>query len=267
MRNGLTIMRSMGIFGKLGKVVDAVLDLTDDSSQGIGERREAPPVELRADATPLADLQALAATSGGRSGRAVVQYTDGVSAAESGSSEASSDAVLMGLRVRLLDGGFGPRIEKRVMLPRLAGLLIGAGLEVPVDLHPTTGELEGVDRTALIEELRPQFAQALADEQARQSFTLTAAAASISNAFDDLRTADAAAAAEAAAQTVEGVSVDQWLLARKVLATGRIPDAIRDRTLAAYGVPAGRWAFVDQAWSARAASDPGLAARLAAASR
>ena len=64
-------------------------------------------------------------------------------------------------------------------------------------------------------------------------------------------------------ETVAGVSSDQWLQARRVLATGRVPDTIIDRTLGAYGVPAGRWSEVDAEWSRHAAADPALAARLA----
>ncbi len=249
----------MGLFRKIGKVVEVVVELTDESSEGIGPLRDAPPVAIRPEASSLAVLKALAAQSGGRSGRGIVQWTDGVSAPEDGR-DGGSCTVAMIVRAREIDGGFGPRVKKHVLLPRDAGLLIGAGLEVPITRDPATGELTGVDRRALADELRPMFAEARAAENARRNLGVGFAVAAIREGFADLRQSDAEAQPAA---TVAGVTADQWLQARRVIAMGRIPDAIRDRTLGAYGIPAGRWSEIDAAWSGRAKTDPVLADRLA----
>lgn len=248
----------MGLFRKLGKIVEAAVELTDDSSQGIGLRAESPPVALRPDASSLTVLHALAASSGGTRGRAIVQSTDGVSQQEWGVSARGSCTIQMLLRAREVDGGFGPRVEKHVLLPIEAALLIGSGLEIPITRDPVSGAFTGVDRSALIEELRPQFAQALADDEIRRRRGMRYAADAIREGFDELLVP------AAAPDAIEGVTADQWLQARRVVGMGKIPPAIVDRTLAAYGVPAGRWPQVDAAWSQRAASDPALAARLAA---
>lgn len=251
----------MGLFRKLGKAIEAVVDLTDDSGHGVGSiDDDRPPVALGANASSLAELRALHSESGGRAGRAIVQRTDGVSEVAWGESGGGHEAVLMVLRVRELDGGFGPTVEKRVVMPRAAGLQIGAGLEVPVERDPNSGELVGVDRDALIEQLRPQFDEALAAERARRDVSVASAATAIRDGFTDMRAADAAAAPS---ETLEGVTADQWLQARRVLAKGRIPDAVRDRTLAAYGIAPATWPAVDAAWSNRAITEPLLAERLA----
>ncbi|MDO8362635.1 MAG: hypothetical protein Q7V88_07045 [Actinomycetota bacterium] len=249
----------MGFFRKLGKAIEGAVELADGDSYGTDARADKPPVAIRTDASSLADLQLLAATSNGRLGRATVQWTEGVSAVEEGNADGYC-TVQMGVRVRELDGGFGPCVAKRVLLPRDAGLVIGAGLEVPITRDPATGALEGIDRKALVEELRPLFAEARAEEAARRSVGLGVVATALREGLNDLR--QPATVPEPSA-TVEGVTADQWLQARRVLAAGRIPPAVLDRTLAAYKIPAGRWPQIDAEWSARAAADPALAARLA----
>lgn len=235
------------------------MELSTGSTHGIGPSADKPPVGLRPAASSLADLQVLALASAGRVGRAIVQSTEGVSAREGGGSGGSC-TVQMVLRARELDGSFGPRVEKHVLLPRDAGLLIGAGLEVPIERDPTTGALLGVDRRLLADELRPMFAEARAAEKARTSIGLGSAASAIREGLADLRQTDSVAEP---AETMVGATADQWLQARRVLATGRIPETVLDRTLAAYGIPAGRWSEIDAAWAGRAANDPVLAAQLA----
>ncbi len=249
----------MGFFRRLGKVVEGALDLTDESSGGIGPVADRPPVAPLPGASTLVLLQALAQTSGGRAGRAIVQSTDGVTTLEGHAAVRGSCTVQMILRARELDGGFGPRIEKHVLLPVAAGLLIGAGLEVPITRDPRTGALVGVDRDALIDELRPRFAEAIEAEKARSQLGLGYAVGAIRDGVAELLHPPPTDSAP----TVEGVAADQWLQVRRVLQTGRIPAAVLDRTLAAYGIPQGRWPRIDAVWSSRADADPALADRLA----
>lgn len=220
-------------------------------------RKDAPPVAIRSDASSLADLEALAATSGGRKGRAIVQWTAAVSDSTEGHRGGNCVHQVI-VRARELDGGFGPNVKKSVLLPREAALLIGAGLEVPIIRDPPSGELEEVDRRALVDELRPMFAEAREAEKARRGATATVDA--LREAITELRQPRAATEPP---DTVAGVTADQWLQARRVLAKGRIPETVIDRTLAAYGIPAGRWPEVDAGWSDRAARDPAIADRLA----
>jgi hypothetical protein len=248
----------MGFLKKVGRLVLDATDLSSDSSHALMHRQDAPPVAIRPDASSLADLHTLAATSGGRAGRAIVQWTGGVPARVWGDQEGrGSSNVDMILRTRELDGGFGPCVQESVMLPREAGLLIGAGLEVPIIRDPTTGELKKVDRERLLDELRPLFAETKEADRAQHS--IRGQVNSVREAVSDLRKP---APPTEPPETVIGVTADQWLQARRVLGTGRVPDAIIDRTLAAYGIPKGRWPEVDAAWSARAATDRALADRL-----
>lgn len=252
----------MGFLRKLGRVVDTAMELADGAPDGIGPVADRPPVALRPDASSLADLEALAVTSGGRAGRAIVQSSDGVSEyGIDGARHAEGTCrVSTILRVREIDSGFGPRVEMGVWLPRVAALLIGVGLEVPVTRDPTTGDLVGIDRRALVEELRPHFDEVREASKARGRGDLGRAATAIREAVVEL---GQPTPATEPSEIVEGVTADQWLQARRVLATGRIPAAVFDRTLKAYGIPAGRWSEIDIAWSACAATDPALADRLA----
>jgi len=249
----------MGFFRKLGNIIGGAVELADGDSGGTDARAERPPVPPAAGASSLADLRMLALTSNGQLGRAIVQWTEGVSAVENGNADAQC-SLRLGVRVREVDGGFGPCVATTIIVPRDAGLVIGVGTEVPVVRDPASGAFDRIDRAALVEELRPQFAEARAEDDARRQINLGAVAFAVREGLDDLlRPAPPADPSSA----VEGVTADQWLQARRVVDTGRVPPAVLERTLAAYKIPPGRWPEIDAQWSARAAADPALAARLA----
>lgn len=251
----------MGFLRKVMNAADAVLELADDSSEGIGPTAQnVDPVPLGPNASSLEELAALAASSDGTRGRAIVQSSEGVAAREGARTLVERENVRMVLRLRLAEGGFGPRVEKSPILPRDAGLVIGRGLELPVNLGPD-GAIVDIDTGLLTEELRPQFAAAREEEKARRNRGLGFVVGAVRDGVDDLRTAKPDTPPPP--DLPGGTSADLWLQARRALRNPRLREAQRSKVIAACGIKPDQWDAVDAGWTARAASDPALAARLA----
>ena len=247
----------MGLLKRIKKAADIALEVGTGEFQ-LGINQNVPPVDPGPDAWPLEDIARLAAQPDSRA-RAIVQDTEGAHERERGSHAlVDRTSISLTLRLRNADGGFGPRCQHTVMVPRDATLLLTPGTEIPVLVDPSTGEIDRIDKKPMVEELRPRFAEARAAEKTRNRRGLGFVADALKEGASTLRSGEEPSADEA----IEGVTADQWLLGRTALRRP-MPDAVRDRTLERYGVPPGRWDSIDAAWSARAAADPDLAARLA----
>jgi hypothetical protein len=247
----------MGFLDRVKKVAEVAVEVgTGDLDIGMAEN--VPPVDPGPDAWPLEEIARLEAESERRSGRAIVQGSTGVDRQEGGSRVLiDRTSVTLILRRRLADGSFGPRVQHSAVVPRDAAALLMPGTEIPVGLGPD-GAVVDIDRTRMIEELRPRFAESRAKSKASGRRGLAFVKSALGEATDDLARSEQ----QLPSAAVEGVTAEQWLLVRTALRRP-VPDGVRDRVTQQYGVPAGRWEAIDAEWSGRAAADPDLAARLA----
>lgn len=245
----------MGIFKRVKQAIEIGLEVDQPS-------KASPSVPLAAGASTPEQLAALADESAGTRGRAVVQRTDGPRATEDHTQAlVDRSTTEMVLELRMPDGSAGERRRFRPTLDRAAAYLAGHGTEVPVTLDPLTGAMVEVDTKALHAELKPRYAEA--EQALKEADKGGLGLRHLGALVGDLKEqhAHSRQQPDPTVDLIEGVSADQWLLARKALGRN-VPASVVARVAKAYGVPPGRWAEVNAAWSARAEGDPDLKKRL-----
>jgi hypothetical protein len=147
---------------------------------------------------------------------------------------------------RLPGGGFTDRAALTVWVHWRLAEHLRPGLEVPVEVDPSSARVTGVHTRRLAEEL---------GGPARTTSTPPSQRAGQRPIGDD----------DPLLEPVEGVSFARLVAIHLAMTTQPLPPGGLDELAESHGVPRGRWEEVDRRWRERIIGSPPLARRFAAA--
>lgn len=173
------------------------------------------------------------------------------------------------VRQRLAGGGLGPEMAFTAWVGWKVAALLEPGLEVPLEVDRSSGAISGLSTGELADELKPRSDEARRRHRGFDVETGLEGVGGLAGALRDFAATPSATmpddggvrADDPALMPIEGVTFDQVVEARALLRATSAPMAQWDVIAQQFGVPAGRWADIENAWLMRTWTNPGLAHR------
>jgi hypothetical protein len=157
--------------------------------------------------------------------------------------------VLVSVRGRLPGGGWTADTTVTAWVHWRVAAMLQPGLEVPVEVDPSSGRVTGLSTRQLTEEIARRAAEDSTPKPARAMPPRDEHEEGEITADDPLLV------------PVEGVTLEMVAQIHAAIAAGPLPPGGIDEVATAAGVPEARWESVDQVWRRRIVTSPALARR------